>query len=365
MLTDLSGTHDIDSRNGIKPPENTMRFFTECLTKFKNGDEKTKMEMVHSVQSQVLSDEQRVGDLCSCVVSSGLLEELCRTLSEPCSDHLFVCVTGLVGVVVSGASLPVRGRVSSLLPSLLGLISKTENGVGEAATRAIGHLCSVCLSSNDVDGILNCGIVEGLCSQCVELISSSNRSESWKTQIVTVIGGLDSLCAGLGEFVRNEKEKKTKEKEEKSTKKSGGQEGIFEDAESEFSLLSRSSSALSLIETTLGEILTELQRQKQSTEMDQERKALRNEVAGVLMEHFPHTFVTGKEKADGVIGLDIGKEREKLESQLQQKMKEMEAERRREKEEMRVEKQKMAGERQREKEEIAHLKLRLFLFEGK
>ncbi|KAK2960294.1 hypothetical protein BLNAU_4847 [Blattamonas nauphoetae] len=253
MFPDLSGTHEIDSSNGIKPPENTMQFFTECLTRFKNSDEKTKMEVVHSVQSQVLSDERRVGELCSSVV----------------------CVTGLVGVVVSGASLPVRGRVSSLLPSLLGLIS---------------------------------------------------GDESWKTRALSMVGGLASLCAGLGEFIQREKEKKTK--------KSGGQEGIFEDAESEFSLLSRSSSALSLIETTLGEMLTELQRQKQSTEMDQERKALRDEVARVLKEHFTESVTPRTGKPGGVIGLDIGMERQKMEEQLRMKMKELEEERQREKEEM-------------------------------
>ncbi|KAK2952740.1 hypothetical protein BLNAU_12389 [Blattamonas nauphoetae] len=293
----------------------TIPFFTECLTKFKNGDDKSKMEVAISVQSKILSDESKVGEMSACVVSSGLLEELCCTLSEPCSDQLFVCVTGVVSLVVSGASLPVRTRVSSLLPSLVGLISvcllfsshlslilscdKSENGVGEAATRAIGHLCSVCLSSNDVEGILNCGIVEGLCSQCLELISSSTGNEKWKNGAMALVGGLDALCTGLSDFISSQKDKKVKENKTGSQQPAGVSEN---EEESEFSLLSRSSSALSLIETTLGEMLAVIQHSKKTGNEETWTRQVQKEIGGILLIHFPHSFTPRREKAEGVIG---------------------------------------------------------------
>ncbi|KAK2960635.1 hypothetical protein BLNAU_4290 [Blattamonas nauphoetae] len=234
-----------------------------------------------------------------------------------------VCVTGLVGVVVSGASLPVRTRVSSLLPSLVGLISKTENGVGEAVTRAIGHLCSVCLSSNDVEGILNCGIVEGLCSQCMKLISSSNGTENWKIRTEPLLGGLDTLCFGLSEFISSEKEKRQTTCERK--------EGILEDrAESEFSVLNRCSSALSLIEATLNEMLTVLQGTKKTGEEQIWTRQIHKQIGGMLLYHFPHSITDRTKKRGGMIGLDIGKERQKMEEQMKMKLEDMEAERQRE-----------------------------------
>ncbi|KAK2952663.1 hypothetical protein BLNAU_12312 [Blattamonas nauphoetae] len=42
------------------------------------------------------------------------------------------------------------------------------------------------------------------------------------------------------------------------------------------------------------------------------------------MEHFPHSFTPRREKPEGVIGLDIGKERQEMEEQLRMKMREME-----------------------------------------
>ncbi|KAK2952664.1 hypothetical protein BLNAU_12313 [Blattamonas nauphoetae] len=96
---------------------------------------------------------------------------------------------------------------------------------------------------------------------------------------MSLVGGLDALCTGLSDFISSQKDKKVKEDKPVS----GPPEGVLEkEGESEFSLLSRSSSALSLIETTLGEMWTELQRHRQSSEFDQQRKALRKEVAGVL-----------------------------------------------------------------------------------
>ncbi|KAK2949853.1 hypothetical protein BLNAU_15248 [Blattamonas nauphoetae] len=191
-----------------------------------------------------------------------------------------------------------------------------DHGIGEAATRAIGHLCSVCLSSNDVDMILNSGIVEGLCSQCMNLISSSRRSGSCHAQTESLLRGLDTFCTGLAAFISKEKMRQENEKQT---------EGISENEDkSECSLLRRSSSAFSLIESTLGEMLTELQRQKQPAELDRPGKEFRKEVAGFLIEHFPHSFTPRNEKIEGVIGLDIGKERQKMEVQLQMKMREME-----------------------------------------
>ncbi|KAK2948356.1 hypothetical protein BLNAU_16702 [Blattamonas nauphoetae] len=345
MPPDPSVNHDIDSLTGTNPSADIVSFFTECLTQFKNGDEKAKIDVAICVHSKILSDKMRIGEMSSYSVSSGLLEELCCTLSEPCPDQLFVCVTSLVSLVVSGASLPVRGRVSSLLPSLLGLITKMENGIGEAATRAIGfvssslhslslsslfpsglvvHLCSVCLSSNDVDGILNNGIVEGLCSQCMTLISSARRTGSCHAQTVTLLRGLDSFCTGLAEFISSEKEKKEKEKRRKENEQ---EEALENEDESEFSLLSRSSSALSLIESTLGEMLNELQRQKQPAELDLPGKELRKEVASILVEQFPDAIVTRREKKAGVIGLDVGTEIQRMETQLWMKMSEVDDER--------------------------------------
>ncbi|KAK2952660.1 hypothetical protein BLNAU_12309 [Blattamonas nauphoetae] len=381
MYADTTSNLQIDTVSETPVSENLVSFFTECLTKFKNGDGKSKMDVALSVHSKILSDEQRVGEMSACVVSSGLLEDLCCTLSEPCSDQLFVCrssfslfpspslsfvlwlcfvwqvcVTSVVSLVVSGASLPVRTRVSSLLPSLVGLISKSENGVGEAATRAIGHLCSVCLSSNDVEGILNCGIVEGLCSQCLEMISSSTGNGNRQNGAISLVGGLDALCTGLSDFISSQKEKARK-----GGTSNDRQEGILKDEdESEFSLLSRSSSALSLIESTLGELLAELQGQRQSSELDQQRKALRNEVAGVLMEHFPHTIVTRREKPEVVIGLDIGKERQKMEEErrlMETEKETMEAERQREKEEVKRTEMKRQEEYDKKMKELNTMKL--------
>ncbi|KAK2949855.1 hypothetical protein BLNAU_15250 [Blattamonas nauphoetae] len=93
MSTDISVNHKVDSRNGTVPSADIVLFFTECHTQFKNGDEKAKIDVAICVHSKILTDKMRIGELSACVVSSGLLEEFCCTLSEPCSDQLFVCVT--------------------------------------------------------------------------------------------------------------------------------------------------------------------------------------------------------------------------------------------------------------------------------
>ncbi|KAK2946923.1 hypothetical protein BLNAU_18147 [Blattamonas nauphoetae] len=141
---------------------------------------------------------------------------------------------------------------------------------------------------------------------------------------MSLVGGLDALCTGLSVFISNQKEKKVKENKPVSEQP----EGVSEDEnESEFSLLSRCSSALSLIESTLGEMLAVNQSSKKTGNEETWTRQVQKEIGGILLIHFPHSFTPRREKTEGVIGLDIGKEKQRMEELLQMKMKEMEAER--------------------------------------
>ncbi|KAK2948339.1 hypothetical protein BLNAU_16685 [Blattamonas nauphoetae] len=192
---------------------------------------------------------------------------------------------------------------------------------------------------------------------------AARRSGSCHAQTESLLRGLDAFCTGLAEFISKEKMRQDNEKQT---------ERISENQDkSEISLLTRSSSALSLIESTLGEMLTELQRQKQPVELDRPGKELRKEVAGFLIEHFPHIIVPRSSKQEGVIELDLARERQKMEEQLQMQMREMEeknrlremefekkmeAERQKIEAELKkldAEREKLESERLREKEEIA------------
>ncbi|KAK2946114.1 hypothetical protein BLNAU_18956 [Blattamonas nauphoetae] len=389
-------------KNYLQRKAGVMPFFTECLSQLKIGDGQTKMEIVLSVHSTILSDEQRVGEMSAPTLRLSLFFltlslEIVLLRSLVVFDVAGMCdECGVIGCEWRIAACPDSSELSSsfprwsdlsvsplffssltsslfcddycvmIVPDFCDCLSsngtqKSENGVGEAASHAIGHLCSVCLSSNDVEGILNCGIVEGLCSQCLTLISTWNGSESWTNRTMSLVGGLDRLCTGLSEFISSE----NKRSESKQRMLNDQQEeALGDEEESRRSLLADSSSALSLIESTLGEMLAELFRQKHSVKLDQHRKALRKEVTDVLMEHFPHTIVPRREKPDGMIGLDIGKEKQRMEEQLRMKMREMEekdhlreTEREREREEMKKKEDERREELDKKLEELNTMKL--------
>ncbi|KAK2958208.1 hypothetical protein BLNAU_6912 [Blattamonas nauphoetae] len=313
----------------------------DCLQKYRDGDKSSKQKTALVVYSLFLSENNDIHKLSEEVMSSGLMEEFCSTLASPCSEELFVSVSGIVSIVVSGASLPFRVGVSSLLPSLVNLVSvclffllftlsffsfspcasvcvsvdvqKSSSKVVESASRVVGHLCRVSMSGGDVEGVLNSGVVEGLCKQSSMIVSCGDGIGSGHG--LSVLKSLDSLCMGLKSFLRNEEQsKKTTE-----TKKN---EGKKEESENRFSVVNRSRVALSEIEWTLREMIVEIGKEEERGE-DEGRREISEKIGGMLIRHFPESFGGRREKKDGMIGIDIGRLR--LEMEENEKRREMES----------------------------------------
>ncbi|KAK2959551.1 putative Ubiquitin carboxyl-terminal hydrolase 47 [Blattamonas nauphoetae] len=264
----------------------SISLFADYLLKYKDGDETTKLNTALLAHSSILSEDGDIHEICAAAMSSGLLDEFCSTLANPCSDKLFVAVSSVVSLVVSGANLPLRGQVSSLLPSLVNLVSKSSSKVVESASRVVGHLCRVSMSGGDVEGVLNSGVVEELCKQSSMIVSCGDGIGSGHG--LEVLKSLDSLCIGLKSFLRNE------DKEKQSWN-------------------SRSRAALSEIEWTLREMIVEIGKEEEREGEDERRREISEKIGGMLIRHFPESFGGRREKKEGVIGIDIGRLRMEME----------------------------------------------------
>ncbi|KAK2959528.1 hypothetical protein BLNAU_5577 [Blattamonas nauphoetae] len=337
--------------NSTRTERDLGPLIADCLQKYRDGDESSKQKTALVVYSLFLSENNDIHKLSEEVMSSGLVEEFCSTLANTCSEELFVSVSGIVSVVVSGASLPFRVGVSSLLPSLVNLVSKSSSKDVESASRVVGHLCRVSMSGGDVEGVLNSGVVEGLCKQSSMIVSCGDGIGSGNG--LSVLKSLDSFCMGLKSFLRNEEQsKKTTETKKNERKK--------EESESRYSVVNRSRAALSEIEWTLRSMIVEIGREEERGGDDKERSEVSNWIGGMLIRHFPSSFVGLGEKKEGVIGVDIGRLR--LEMEENEKRREMErrkererikAERKQEKEELKRKEEEIEAERRKEKEESA------------
>ncbi|KAK2954484.1 hypothetical protein BLNAU_10504 [Blattamonas nauphoetae] len=190
------------------------------------------------------------------------------------------------------------------------------------------------MSGGDVEGVLNSGVVEGLCKQSSMIVSSGDGIGGGHG--LSVLKSLDSLCMGLKSFLRNEeKEKKTTETKKKEGKK--------EDSESRFSIMNRCRAALSEIEWTLRSMIVEIGREEERGGEDDGRSEIGKLVGWMLIRHFPSSFVGLGEKKEGVIGMDIGRLRE---------YERIEAERRKEREELKMKEEAFEAERRKEKEDL-------------
>ncbi|KAK2959540.1 hypothetical protein BLNAU_5589 [Blattamonas nauphoetae] len=338
MLPELSLNTMSEVTNSTRTERDLGPLIADCLQKYRDGDESSKQKTALVVYSLFLSENNDIHKLSEEVMSSGLVEEFCSTLANPCSEELFVSVSGIVSVVVSGASLPFRVGVSSLLPSLVNLVSKSSSKVVESASRVEGHLCRVSMSGGDVEGVLNSGVVEGLCKQSSMIVSSQDGIGSGHG--LSVLKSLDSLCMGLKSFLRNE-EQSTKTSE---TKKNGEKK---DESESQFSVVNRSRAALSEIEWTLRSMIVEIGREEERGGDDKERSEVSNWIGGMLIRHFPSSFVGLGEKKEGVIGMDVGR----LRMEMEENEKRREMERRKEREEIEEERKKEREEMKKKEEE--------------
>ncbi|KAK2960731.1 putative Hsc70-interacting protein [Blattamonas nauphoetae] len=325
-------------------PQNTL--VADCLSQFKNGDEQNKLNVVHQLYSTFTSEQVDHISLRESVISSGLLEEFCSTLSSPCSEKLFGPLSGLVLTIVSFGGVSENRVASTLLPPLLTLVSNPKESISKGTTRAIGLLCSGSLSVEDVDGVLNSGIVEGLCSQM-----SASFSEGRIGTVIEVLRSLDHLCAGLQSFVQKQESSHQKGKNERETHLQKHQEI---DKQSPFSLHNRCLTALSEIERTLRSMIAVLRQQnrKEGKQNQLERSELSNWIGGMLIRHFPLSFVGLGEKKEGVIGIDIGRLRVEMEENEKRHEMERRKERERMEAELRKEKERIEEERKKEREEL-------------
>ncbi|KAK2958169.1 hypothetical protein BLNAU_6873 [Blattamonas nauphoetae] len=205
------------------------------------------------------------------------------------------------------------------------------------------------MSGGDVEGVLNSGVVEGLCKQSSMIVSCGDGIGSGNG--LSVLKSLDSLCMGLKSFLRNEAQsKKTTETKKNERKK--------EESESRFSVVNRSRAALSEIEWTLRSMIVEIGREEERGGDDEGRSEIGKLVGWMLIRHFPSSFVGLGEKKEGVIGMDIGRlrlemeENEKLREMARRKEKEEIA---RKEEERRKEFERQMAELQAEREANQHL----------
>ncbi|KAK2957228.1 putative Cell cycle serine/threonine-protein kinase CDC5/MSD2 [Blattamonas nauphoetae] len=299
------------------------------------ADDTTKVKIALSVHSAISSHSGDIANASGTAVSSGLLERFCETLTSSCSEHLFVVLSSVVSLIVCGTDLPSRGHVSSLLPSLVGLSTKTTGQISLASTRTIGTLCRLSLSSQDVEGVLNSGTVEAICRQCKEGVNETASG-------VERLKVLDSLCTGLVSFV-NKQQAVQMEKETTSRK-------VKKEEESRFSIISRCKAALDLIQETLCELCGMI-RERGGKEGTDTTREMEKEIGGMLIRHFPKVIVMNVTKREKVIGIDIGGVREEMEEERRRVERERnEQEERRRKEVEREMKEMEEREEQRRKD---------------
>ncbi|KAK2954540.1 hypothetical protein BLNAU_10560 [Blattamonas nauphoetae] len=275
----------LNAMPGITNPTRADRdlgpLIADCLQKFRDGDELSKQKSAHVVYSLFLS-----------------------------------------GVII-------------LLLFIVVYFLKSSSKVVESASRVVGHLCRVSMSGGDVEGVLNSGVVEGLCKQSSMIVSSGDGIGSGSG--LSVLKSLDSFCIGLKSFLRNEDQsKKTTETQKNEEKK--------EESESRYSVVNRSRAALSEIEWTLRSMIVEIGREEERGGEDEGRREIAKEIGGMLIRHFPSSFVGLGEKKEGEIGMDIGR----LRLEMEENEKRREIERRKERESI-------EAERRKEREEFERL----------
>ncbi|KAK2959051.1 hypothetical protein BLNAU_6067 [Blattamonas nauphoetae] len=156
--------------------------------------------------------------------------------------------------------------MSDLLPSLLSLthvclsppssllalsvvsLQHADPTLSVPAAHAIGLMCDSCLPCGDVEGVLNGGVVEKVCSWVENSKEVGN--------VLGLLRVVDKLCVGLKGAVRSaqkqEQEQNEKENPKEKSEKEQGQAGQMEEESRDgWSLESRCQSALNLMENTL------------------------------------------------------------------------------------------------------------------
>ncbi|KAK2960714.1 hypothetical protein BLNAU_4369 [Blattamonas nauphoetae] len=199
------------------------------------------------------------------------------------------------------------------------------------------------MSGGDVEGVLNSGVVEGLCKQSSMIVSCGDGIGSGSG--LSVLKSLDSLCIGLKSFLRIEEQSKKTTESKKNEKKK-------KESKSRFSVVNRSRAALSEIEWTLRSMIVEIGREEERGVEDEGRREIAKEIGGMLIRHFPSSFVGLGEKKEGVIGIDIGRLRVEMEENEKRHEMERRKERERMEAELRKEKERIEEERKKEKEEM-------------
>ncbi|KAK2959507.1 hypothetical protein BLNAU_5556 [Blattamonas nauphoetae] len=284
-------------------PQNTL--VSDCLSQFKHGDEQSKLKVVH----QLTSGSHFVERKCDLVWVVGrvllhfilpMLRKALRlllsfsyhqfhSLFDPQFDRVQGPLSGLVLTIVSFDGGHENRVVSTLLPPLLTLNPKES--ITKGTTRAIGLLCSGSLSAVDVDGVLNSGIVEGLCSQL-----SASFSEGRIGTGMEILKSMDRLCTGLQSFVQKQESSHEKGQNERQSPEKQQHQEI--DKQSPFSLHNRCLTALDEIEWTLRSMIAVLRQQnrKEGKQNQMERREVEKEIGGMLIRHFPSSFVGLGEK---------------------------------------------------------------------
>ncbi|KAK2944449.1 putative DNA mismatch repair protein PMS1 [Blattamonas nauphoetae] len=326
MLTDQSTNPINETSTLYHQGDDLNAFFQHIVSEFHAANERTKENLVLQVRAQIEKDRERMQEVCEIGIRTGFLTELCLTMSSNCSLYLHVLSSSLISCMVTCAGFPHRIRPSDVIPSLLALSANSDQTISVPVTRAIGVLCSRSLSAGEVEGVLSGGVVE---SVCVRVVSAERREEQ-----VAELGVLDGLCSGLRRFVRE----RGRESEE------GVGRGQKKEEENEFSIVSRCSSALNLIEMTLGQVWGRVsasgEDEEESEREEEGKRKLADAVGGMLLTHFPHTLQQPAKEV-GVIGLDLGKERKLMEEREDTRRKEAEAKER-----------KMVEEIERQKKEV-------------
>ncbi|KAK2951207.1 hypothetical protein BLNAU_13823 [Blattamonas nauphoetae] len=229
-------------------------------------------------------------------IRSGLLERFSERLSSNCPSSLSAILSSVIGVMVTSVSEGRPRLRSDLIPSLLTLSSHADISLSTPATHSLGLLCGGSLSSMEVEGVLNSGIIETLCTRI--------ESESNAVDLLPTLHVLDRLCSGLQSHHDNEQ--------------------LSESKEDQFSLTRRCEFALSRIEKAVlgleksvgGKIVC-----------DDKARILQDRVGGMIVRHF-QSSIHSSQKEIGVIGIDLAAVRREMEAERTILHQEREAERR-------------------------------------
>ncbi|KAK2946188.1 hypothetical protein BLNAU_18864 [Blattamonas nauphoetae] len=200
------------------------------------------------------------------------------------------------------------------------------------------------MSGGDVEGVLNSGVVEGLCKQSSMIVSCGDGIG--RGCGLSVLKSLDSLCMGLKYFLRNDEQSKKTEAKKKMN------EGKKEESESRYSVVNRSRAALSEIEWTLRSMIVEIGREEERGGEDEGRSEIGKLVGWILIRHFPSSFVGLGEKKEGVIGIDVERLRVEMEENEKRRKKMNEERRKKEREEWKQKEEERRKEFERQMAEL-------------